>query len=591
MPKDQSTFSGSKRQKERGSGNERVSKKSRKAKSPAAITEAKEKLDSPIDIQSTDSTISEWKNTLAPREPRMWPVQDPPITHASKIPAEWDWNADEPGLIEEDVEGNIVRCHQRIQMGILPQVFEKRLKMYEGIKRAREKMMEGEPAGLSWEVVQRLDSLKFLEKRCKEDTEGIYPYNEVNIKAIMAAYRSGEIEWYHGAKVTIWFRGEFIDGPIEFNETTISRLYDAFGGEHGIWVEGYGTPEPGFFGLSEIFYPTTNRNSRLAQHLVTFALRVPGSDTHMTLEFRDDTGAFAPMISRDDLWSIQRAAGSGLGAAHLGGEVAREALGKYMQGQKYVLDVMVINNQAERIPMTRWVQTVFFVVDHRIDPEVAEERKSRGLPKTPPTERLSGSWWRHMLYTATVPDNNRYIYTGTKKSEMETVPDVDFQEALAPRVPVSIASLSQQAKKGFKITGWVPPNPGENDSLRAEDFDGRKHPPTYQRYLEWVEKENERRTVPLEPTADDFRRYRLDQRNWTNEQPTKLKQPTWDQYLQWLHRRNRTLVSDVRGSGEPVIDAFGVYHPTIGGFVKFKSNQANWLEYPVEEEKGSCPLQ
>ncbi|KAJ5291945.1 hypothetical protein N7478_001196 [Penicillium angulare] len=438
----------------------------------------------------------------------------PPITHASKMPAGWDWNADETGLIEEDVEGNIIRCHERIKMGILPQLFEQRLKMHEGIKRSREKMMEVEPAGLSWEIVQRLDSLKFLEESCKQDTEGKYPCNEVNIKAIMAAYRKGSIEWYNDAKVTIWFRGgQFVGGPTEFDETTVARLYEQFGGEHGLWVEGHGTPQPGLFGLTEIFHPTPNRNHRLAQHTVISALRAPGSDRQMTLEFRDDTGAFAPMISRDDLWSIYRACGSA--ALHLGGEVAREALGKRMQRQKYVLDVMVMNNQAERITMTRWVQTVFFVVDHKADPEVAEERQKRGLPKIPPTERLSGSWWRHMLYTVTVPDNHRRVYTGTKKSEMDTVPDVDYDEALPPRVSLSLAPLSAQAKKGAKIEGWVPPEPedqnrGGSRSWRGEYLDGSKHPPSCRRYLEWVNKENERRTVPLKPTADEFKRHRLD---------------------------------------------------------------------------------
>lgn len=37
-----------------------------------------------------------------------------------------------------DIEGQIERCHVRIEEGIMPIIFEKRLEMYDGLKKRRE---------------------------------------------------------------------------------------------------------------------------------------------------------------------------------------------------------------------------------------------------------------------------------------------------------------------------------------------------------------------------------------------------------------------------------------------------------------------
>lgn len=95
-------------------------------------------------------------------------------------------------------------------------------------------MVNSEPHGLSWEVIQRLDCLKQIQKNLEEE-EGI-DNNLSNVKAIITAYRSKELTWNEDL-VTYWSKGKIIAGPQKLDMKDLYAL-SAKHGPKGFWVEG-----------------------------------------------------------------------------------------------------------------------------------------------------------------------------------------------------------------------------------------------------------------------------------------------------------------------------------------------------------------
>lgn len=95
--------------------------------------------------------------------------------------------------------------------------------------------MRAEPEGLSWEVVQRLDSLKKIQKSLEE--HGDRNKNGPNVSALIAAYRSKELEWFSDDTVTYWAHGKKIGGPKKINMKELLAL-STKAGSKGFWVEG-----------------------------------------------------------------------------------------------------------------------------------------------------------------------------------------------------------------------------------------------------------------------------------------------------------------------------------------------------------------
>lgn len=95
-------------------------------------------------------------------------------------------------------------------------------------------MINSEPEGLSWEVVQRLDSLKKIQ--ASFDELGNDSGNTPNVQAIMAAYRSGDLVWDENT-VTYWAHGKLMAGPREMDVKEFLAFSQEHG-PHGVWVEG-----------------------------------------------------------------------------------------------------------------------------------------------------------------------------------------------------------------------------------------------------------------------------------------------------------------------------------------------------------------
>lgn len=95
-------------------------------------------------------------------------------------------------------------------------------------------MIKSEPDGLSWEVVQRLDSLKKIQASFDElgDDNG----NTPNVAAIMAAYRSGDLVWDTNS-VTYWANGKLMASAKKMDMDEF-LAFSKEHGPHGVWVEG-----------------------------------------------------------------------------------------------------------------------------------------------------------------------------------------------------------------------------------------------------------------------------------------------------------------------------------------------------------------
>ena len=267
-------------------------------------------------------------------------------------------------------------------------------------------------------------------------------------------------------------------------------------------------------------------------------------------------------------------------AKHMGAEQAREALGTSIFGHRYVLEVAIIDSKSHRIPMTRWVQAVFFAVDYK-----RPEFESSAL-----TQRLSGSWWRHMLYTATAPDNERKLYVSNSKAEIvNQLPDVSHSMARPPDIPTALFSLSHQVMLKDQANERRANREAEG-GLHREGL----HPPSYMQYIEWLEGYNKN----LEPgkqiqaSPEGFKSYRLDQRYWTRSRDwtaNNLHAPTWEEYSGWVERVNATTCADKRqGDSRPRVRR---YSPTYQGYQDFKLDQANWIPQEVRDDKAGCVSQ
>lgn len=102
-------------------------------------------------------------------------------------------------------------------------------------------MIASEPKGLSWPVVQRLNTLKQMEAyfEAQESLNTVDRGCLANIRAIQKAYRSGELKWNGSRNITLWRKGCLIGGPLALSEEEFMRkMCGAYRTLDGLWAEG-----------------------------------------------------------------------------------------------------------------------------------------------------------------------------------------------------------------------------------------------------------------------------------------------------------------------------------------------------------------
>lgn len=111
--------------------------------------------------------------------------------------------------------------------------------MYKRLKAAHDAEMASEPQELGPWVIMRLNTLKKMEQNLlKHD-----PYKHLPIvRALIKAYRSGELKEPVDGKVTYWSEGKMIAGPKKWDYEDYRAIHRRHGSPRSFWVEVVGGP-------------------------------------------------------------------------------------------------------------------------------------------------------------------------------------------------------------------------------------------------------------------------------------------------------------------------------------------------------------
>lgn len=121
-------------------------------------------------------------------------------------------------------------------------MYRQRLESYSKMKAVRDGKAASEPPGLSPEVIDRLYNLKGIEQYLMDPKRQTRPReaeraesNLINLRGLMEAYRSKEIEWHEG-KVILFYKGKAL-GP--WKRRTMEEITElCLSHENRVWVEG-----------------------------------------------------------------------------------------------------------------------------------------------------------------------------------------------------------------------------------------------------------------------------------------------------------------------------------------------------------------
>ncbi|KAJ5179175.1 hypothetical protein N7492_002385, partial [Penicillium capsulatum] len=380
-----------------------------------------------------------------------------------------------------DIDGQIERCHCRLREKIMPQIFERRLQAYTIAKQRRDAMFQSEPSGLSLPVVQRLHDLRAIEQALQQrDIWEQLP----NVRSLIDAYRTKKLVWKDGL-VTYWSRGSRIGKPKQFQWHEFEKINQDRDGHKGFWVEGVSIEGPASLNAFLMIPPY---NPNWFTHMLKIHVRVPMGEFDqeprpVVLDFLDDTGSQFMHLYEDDLDLIHHSAGRfapGLGV--INGSTAAG----WLQLPTVELEARIYCDDGS--PMAEWVKI--------------QTTAQQGSAQSNGNHRLSGIWVRHILYTATAPDNQGQLMLSTGKSHLNTLPTV--------RPPLGMSTVTQTPARRF-ITASTDRSRGGgpeamNTRFTCPAFPGtpppeRQSSPQKRQYLAAVEVSSPSRPRGADPIA------------------------------------------------------------------------------------------
>lgn len=134
-------------------------------------------------------------------------------------------------------------------------------------------------------------------------------------------------------------------------------------------------------------------------------------------DFFDDTGSDTATIFEDDLEEIMSLVPEGINVPFIG-DYQSQSIGGIVTNRNVVMQIRILSPGDN--PITRW---------YPVRVTVYPTRHKEVLP-----HRLSGDWWRYVLYTANAPDNKGFIHASTMKEDLfKSIPDVNYAQAGGPR--------------------------------------------------------------------------------------------------------------------------------------------------------------
>ncbi|KAJ5594961.1 uncharacterized protein N7459_001169 [Penicillium hispanicum] len=374
-----------------------------------------------------------------------------PITEYSKVPA--GWISEDYDLDEEDIQGNIERCKERIEDGIMPQWWETKLARYQEVKDRMDRMTAADP-GLSLEVVVRLNHLDAIKKDLQKAGDKLEQLP--NVEAIMDAYRAKKLAWTPGL-VTYWSRGKKIcDGPKKFDWKEFDQYSDGQKGQKGFWVEGID------FTL-RVPNPAVHYSNGVKNGAGNGAVNGDGSggshgDESITWEFIDDTGSAIMVLYEEDLTRLENKSQQ---AARLMGYFTGVGVFGALTLASYKLEVTIRNDDGNN--MVDWVPI-----------QVAIKPGSR----VGDNFRISGPWMRHRFFVGTSPNNTGMLYISRNKAGLvRELPA--FPEDAVPNAPAEIAP-TPNALKAYIFGHFLGPNLFTDRSTATGPIEGSESSGTWE---------------------------------------------------------------------------------------------------------------
>ncbi|KAJ5573546.1 uncharacterized protein N7459_007973 [Penicillium hispanicum] len=369
-----------------------------------------------------------------PRQKRWIHHGNVPLTDIARLPP--DWNSWEDDLDPNDYESQIVRCKERIQDGIMPHLFQQRLKEFEQVVSRHRQMALNEPRGLRWAVIQRLYSLKQVQVslEARGDPNEQLP----NVKAIIDAYRTRRLDW-HGL-VTYWSKGKRLCEPRPFDSDEFDAINVKYDGRKSFWVEGLVGPGP-MLQLHGIKIDPGLRYPFVYSYMV--AIRFPGYEWWTELEFIHDTGSSMMGIFEGDFVSMM--------GPHRPGQAPNlypiRAMGTYeieTGNGKVIRDVITIEvtllDPKKKLRLCPWTSVQCAVRPGNWDPE---------------RHRNDGPWIRTMLYTGTSPSQERRLHISNSRRTLK-LPGVDDNKR---RRPADLHYTTPYSGPGRVLQEPAPPYP------------------------------------------------------------------------------------------------------------------------------------
>ncbi|KAJ5724235.1 hypothetical protein N7488_002270 [Penicillium malachiteum] len=336
-----------------------------------------------------------------------WEHKGPtPLIDPEQLPE--GWTANEPDLDSFDIDGQIERCHERLEANIMPMVFEQRLKEYQLVKQKQVYHQNLYP-DLTPAVIERILNLKaiydemeqtpsqngFQSNGHKLESEEMIAARarkarqQENIKAVLQAYLSGQLQWMDGY-VTYWSKGQQLCQLRLFDWDEFEAIYDMVDGNSSFWTEGY-----------------------------KLAVRIPGYKWWWELEFAHDTGSSMMTLFRGDIRSLMGPFGPPDDPPlRVGWATSFYTLGGNMTRDIVQVEVTILDGNEQRL--APWTRIQASLLDGNYQPGA--------------NVRLDGPWLRYMMYYANVPDGNLALYVAdTQNNLMAGLPVPNPHLRTAPR--------------------------------------------------------------------------------------------------------------------------------------------------------------
>ncbi|EPS30996.1 hypothetical protein PDE_05950 [Penicillium oxalicum 114-2] len=387
------------------------------------------------------SGIIENASWIAPEEHRFHkpytrygPV-NPPITDPTQIPRDWDGTDND--LDEKDIDKVIQRCKERIEDGVMPHIWEEKLKRYKKLREQEDEAVASENPAMSRNTVIRVKYLEMIRERLGKTKDS--HRQAVNVNALIDAYRDGNLTWMEGM-VTYWSSGRCIHGPVEFDESwkDTKRLNERCGGE-SFWVEGLNGP--GTLPQLQYNYPAWKSTIQPIapndhHHNINFYLRVPGRSNNpnsswnlanpqstINRPFMYDTGSTLPMIFTDD-FALMTLADNGRWPPFVALVIVVDCNGGLTLDATYLIEYNIRTSNPYQPgtnlfvrPPNEWIARQTIVKDTAFNPAT--------------DHRLSGMWVASVLYTGTAPDNSgRLFLAETVTALRKTLPKANVRRAI-----------------------------------------------------------------------------------------------------------------------------------------------------------------